>query len=205
MTIGKIRAAGKCLLVLIGFSFALSTPAGAQSGGYSIGQKPPPASQAGLPGKAGVRELAWEDLVPKDWNPRRLLDELGLDRLQDGDPRADAILERIREEWNRAPVVGALDGQKVRLPGFVVMLEGDARGVSEFLLVPYFGACIHVPPPPSNQLVHVFPAKRVPEDMAVHPVWVVGTVQTVQADTRLGSAGYRIKNAHIEPYRARNP
>ena len=50
----------------------------------------------------------------------------------------------------------SLNGQYVKLPGYVVPLESDAGGLlSEFLLVPYYGACIHVPPPPSNQIVYV--------------------------------------------------
>ncbi len=48
-----------------------------------------------------------------------------------------------------------LDNQEVRIPGFVVPLEGDAKKITAFLLVPYFGACIHVPPPPTNQVVYV--------------------------------------------------
>jgi hypothetical protein len=48
-----------------------------------------------------------------------------------------------------------LDEQEVRIPGFVVPLEGDAKTVTAFLLVPYFGACIHVPPPPTNQVIYV--------------------------------------------------
>jgi hypothetical protein len=58
-------------------------------------------------------------------------------------------LKRILAEWDRAPVVEEFDGQLVRIPGFVVPLESDGKTISEFLLVPYFGACVHVPPPPS--------------------------------------------------------
>jgi uncharacterized protein len=55
----------------------------------------------------------------------------------------------------------SLEGATVRLPGFIVPLEGVKDGsVSEFLLVPYFGSCIHVPPPPPNQIVYVHNGKR---------------------------------------------
>lgn len=61
-----------------------------------------------------------------------------------------------KQDMPNAPVVKALDGQNIRLPGYIVPLEVSEEGrTTEFLLVPYFGACIHVPPPPSNQIVHV--------------------------------------------------
>ncbi len=53
------------------------------------------------------------------------------------------------------PVVAALDGQRVQIGGYVVPLDFDATTVKEFLLVPFVGACIHVPPPPANQIVYV--------------------------------------------------
>ncbi|MCZ7566421.1 MAG: DUF3299 domain-containing protein [Burkholderiales bacterium] len=185
---------------------AMAVPAAAQTGGtagYAVGEPIAPERKEApklKPPPAGVRDLDWDDMVPKDWNPRAAIDKLGLDRLEDGDPRATLMLEKIRADWDRAPVVKALDGVKVRLPGFVVMLEGDAKGVSEFLLVPYFGACIHVPPPPSNQVVHVLPAKRVPEKLASYPVWVTGTMRAVQSATAMASAGYRIEAAQVEEY-----
>ena len=174
---------------------AIGQPVEAKRGGAIDTAKPP------LP--PGVRDLNWEDLVPKDWSPQRMPDKLGLKKLEDNDPRANEILAKIRADWDKAPVVKALDGQKVRLPGFVVMLEGDEKGVTEFLLVPYFGACIHVPPPPSNQLVHVIPDKRVPDKTAMYPVWVTGTLTNTQADTKMGSAGYRIKGAKVDEYFSR--
>lgn len=182
---------------------AIALPAAAQTAGYAIGEPVAPERKAApklKPPPPGVRDLAWDDMVPKDWNPRAAIDKLGLDRLDDGDPRATQLLDELRAEWDRAPVVNALDGVKVRVPGFIVMLDGDARGVSEFLLVPYFGACIHVPPPPSNQIVHVRPATRVPEKLASYPVWVTGTMRTVQSTTNMASAGYRIEAAQVEEY-----
>ena len=178
--------------------------AGAQTSrdGYGVGQPVAPAPKD-PPLPPGTRDLKWKDLVPADWNPRRLFNELGLGRMRDGDPRADELLARIRAEWDRAPVVKELDGVRVRLAGFVVMLEGTPKGVTEFLLVPYFGACIHVPPPPSNQIVHVFPKAPVPEDLAMNAVWVTGAMKAVQATTKMGSAGYKINGAQVEKYERR--
>jgi len=75
---------------------------------------------------------------------------IDLARLQDSDPKAMEALDRMKSAWNQAPVNSSLDGQKVRIAGFVVPLERKGEQVVEFLLVPYFGACIHVPPPPAD-------------------------------------------------------
>jgi hypothetical protein len=117
--------------------------------GYQVGDRLSPAAEAG---KTGPREIGWEDLIPAGWIPEALLARLNLDALEvvdDSDPRAQEALKRILAEWDRAPVVEEFDGQLVRIPGFVVPLESDGKTISEFLLVPYFGACVHVPPPPS--------------------------------------------------------
>ncbi|MGB1007610.1 MAG: DUF3299 domain-containing protein, partial [Thalassobaculaceae bacterium] len=67
-----------------------------------------------------------------------------------------AFVAEIKEV--NAQTVGALDGQTVRLPGFVLPLTENGAAGDEFLLVPYVGACIHSPPPPPNQMVLVVPA-----------------------------------------------
>jgi hypothetical protein len=73
--------------------------------------------------------------------------------------------------------------------------------VHEFLLVPYFGACIHVPPPPANQIVHVVVAKTVKNVKLMAAVWVSGTIHTVRAETRMGSSAYEMSANLIEPYK----
>jgi hypothetical protein len=166
---------------------------------WAVGDQVPAAPKE--PPPPGVRDLKWDDLLPRDWNPRRLLNEMGLGKLKDNDPRADEILAKIRAEYDRAPVVKELDGARVRLAGFAVMLEGTPKGITEFLLVPYFGACIHVPPPPANQIVHVFPQQPVPESLSSEAVWVTGTVTVTQAHTKHGAVGYRIGAAQVEKYR----
>jgi hypothetical protein len=157
----------------------------------SPAQKPPPA---------GVADVEWEELMPSGWNARNALNGVDLATLSDNDPRANELLAKLREETDRAPVVKSLDGRKVRIAGFTVTLERDDKGIREFLLVPYFGACIHTPPPPANQIVHVLPASPVPPDQAIFPVWVTGTLRTVTTVTAEGATGYRIDNAQVEPF-----
>ena len=111
-----------------------------------------------LAAQGDVRDLEWEELMPEDWDPFTGLEALMGDEVQglaDGSAQADRLMNAYREAVRSAPVVGELDGQRIRLPGFVVPLDFEGTETSEFLLVPYFGACIHVPPPPSNQIVYV--------------------------------------------------
>ena len=110
-------------------------------------------------------------------------------------------MEKLKALWAEAPVVPALDGQRIRLPGFVVPLDFDATEITEFLLVPYFGACIHVPPPPPNQTVLVVTADGAPfRGGLFDTVWVEGRMQVEHFGSELGDAGYRIDGATISPY-----
>lgn len=86
-----------------------------------------------------------------------------------------------------APVVKSLDGQQVKLPGYIVPLEVSEEGrTTEFLLVPYYGACIHVPPPPSNQIVHIFSEMGVRVEDLYQPYWIEGKMQVKSLQQRTG-------------------
>ena len=150
-----------------------------------------------------VRELEWEDLMPEDWDPFSGLDALMSDdaqNLADDSAQAETLMNAYREAVRSAPVVGALDGRQVRLPGFVVPLDFQDTETSEFLLVPYFGACIHVPPPPSNQIVYVHTVAGYPLKELFDPVWVTGVIRTQAHLNELGDAGYTMEATIIEPY-----
>jgi hypothetical protein len=125
--------------------------------------------------------------------------------LSDADPRAVAALAKLREVWDRAPVNPALANLRVRLPGYIVPLEETREGLSEFLLVPYFGACIHTPPPPANQIVHVLTGRPVPGLRSMDTVWVSGLMTTVRTDSYMGVASYRIDAEQVAPYSPRPP
>lgn len=94
-----------------------------------------------------------------------------------------------------------LDGKEVRIAGFVTPLGFDGVHLSEFLLVPYVGACIHVPPPPANQIVLVSgDADDAISDGLLYPVWVTGTLRAVPLTTDLAQVGYQIQEAKVERY-----
>ena len=99
-------------------------------------------------------DIGWDALIPKGWDPAAEFKGLDFSRLQDADPRAMEALERIKSVWDTAPAEPTLHGRRGRSAGFVLPLEKKGDKVTEFLIVPYFGACIHTPPPPANQIIH---------------------------------------------------
>ena len=154
-------------------------------------------------GAESARAIEWKHLVPAGYDPNKLLEKYDRDvaNLRDGDPRADRLAEELRRAWDNAPVVESLNNTIVKLTGFIVTLEGDGKAVSEFLLVPYFGACIHVPPPPSNQIVLVRTgAKRFKVDQMFDTVSVTGRMRTERARNELANASYVIEATRVEPY-----
>jgi hypothetical protein len=97
-----------------------------------------------------------------------------------------------------APVVAALDGKRVRIGGYVVSLDFDATKVKEFLLVPFVGACIHVPPPPANQIVYVKSESGFEVTGQFDPVWVTGVLKATTSHTGLAEAGYSLVAETVE-------
>jgi hypothetical protein len=100
-----------------------------------------------------------------------------------------------------ANVRGELNGRKVKIPGFVVPIEYDAdQNITAFFLVPYFGACIHVPPPPPNQIVYVSGAKDLKADLIYNPFWIEGTLTTDNMSHDLANSAYSLKVDKISEY-----
>ncbi len=178
---------------------------GAQKPSYQVGDRLE-AGKAGRPATAPsgrYREVKWEELISPDWNPEAIIKSLNLDMMLDSDPRAIAALQKLLEEWNKAPGNPALNGAEVRLAGFVVPLERDGNALREFLLVPYFGACIHVPPPPANQIVHVVSAKPIPNTATMDAVWASGRLTLLDVQTPMGNSSYRLDVTRVEPFQQR--
>lgn len=92
----------------------------------------------------------------------------------------------------------ALDGQSIKIPGFMVPLEDEQEKVTEFLLVPTPQACIHVPPPPSNQMVFI--KMRNPSDVVFGPIWIHGVLHISSKKHMYGEASFEIDGILIEPY-----
>ena len=119
--------------------------------------------------------LMWEDMVPPPPPP----------------PALPYSLEPVKE----------LDGRFVKVPGFIVPLESDEGGLlKEFLLVPYFGACIHSPPPPPNQVVYVELDKPFLLTNMYDPYWITGTIRTQLYDGDMAESEYRLLGQNVERY-----
>lgn len=140
----------------------------------------------------GPREVTWDDLIPPGTPYSEIIGEGELDEFNDTwNPIFDANATKLNE---------ALDGAIIRMPGFIVPLDLSSRGVEDFLLVPYVGACIHVPPPPPNQLVIVNTPTPWPGDELWDPVWVTGLMRTRLQSTKFGQTGYALAAENIEIY-----
>lgn len=153
-------------------------------------------------GSAKFRETRWPELMPQGWDPESQIKALrqGVRVLADDSPQALARLQKIHDIWENAPVNPAIIGQSVRIPGYVVPLEVNIYGTREFLLVPYFGACIHTPPPPSNQIIHVWSAKQRKKLRSMDTVWVSGTLTAERSQSDMGPSSYRLDLIDVQAY-----
>lgn len=181
-----------------------AAPAADAAGDTPVANNAPAATKAAVPAignPAAVKEFTWDDLIPADYRPEAVFAQMDVNSLQDGDPKAAEAMEKLRALWKDAPVVKELDGRKIKLGGFAVPLDGDGKITTEFLLVPYYGACIHVPPPPANQAILITLDK--PQDIIKQPfdaVWVEGIIKIERFSNELADAGYAMKNAVVTPY-----
>jgi len=178
---------------------ATPAPAGAAAANAPTAtRKPPPMG----PVVNGFTTIHWDHLVPADWDPFKDFKGMNLGMLDDADPRAAQMLKQMRDVWDNAPANKSLAGMPVRIPGFVVPLEDTKDGLKEFLLVPYFGACVHSPPPPANQIIHVVAATPAKGLRSMDAVWISGKLTLDKTDSYMGMAGYRIEAQTVAPYQA---
>jgi hypothetical protein len=175
---------------------------GQGQGQYQLGDRLAPATPK-TPQKAvplnQYKEIGWEILVPKSWDPMKAFEGIDMENLDDADPRAMEALQKMRAAWDLAPVDPSMNGMRVRIPGFIVPLDAERGKVKQFLLVPYFGGCLHTPPPPANQIIDVTAAQAL-KMQAMDAVWVTGVLETKRTDTSMGSAGYSMTAVKVTPY-----
>jgi len=140
-----------------------------------------------------VINLDWDDLLPEDAArvPRAFQGLIQHDKtaLSAAQPQSSGV----RSDWN---------GQVVQMRGFVVPIDFDGTAVTAFILVPYVGACVHVPPPPANQLVFVTTSTPYESEGLFAPVLVTGMFGVSSISTELAQIGYALSADRIEPFRA---
>jgi len=192
-------------LLLTAFAAALIS-------GCSEGAKTDPAA-ANVP----ATEIVWEDLMPEGED--EVLEKLYMDFYEDFDRRmmqnstslsdaadvpsmiVEGSADDTMEQIGTYNVVTDLNGERVRVPGYVVPFDFNADAEhTEFLLVPYFGACLHTPPPPPNQIIFVTSSAAVKIENIEEPVWLEGTLTTGQFQSDLGNSAYELELSKLEPY-----
>jgi hypothetical protein len=148
-----------------------------------------------------LRELKWDEMMPEGWEPEAWSTDEWNDESSDelSSQIADA-LSKIEKPKLPAPTVKALDKQTVKIPGYILPIKYDEKGVSEFLLVPYLGACIHVPPPPENQMIYIKLKDIYPSSELFEPVWISGTIRVETSQTEYADAGYSMHDAVAVKY-----
>lgn len=161
-------------------------------------------SSCASPAYSEPRSIGWNDLVPLGWPDRDPLDGRDISNLSDQDPEAKRLYAILREYLDNAPVVEELDGQQVSIPGYVVPMEffSGTRQIKTFLLVPFQGACIHVPPPASNQIVLVNNDRKdfdFTYDPEV-PVLVSGLLTIDHIESDLAVSSYQLDASSITEY-----
>lgn len=160
------------------------------------------APVAATASKAAYKETQWEELVPKTWRPDLAFDGLDINNLPDDDPRVEKAYEAFMAEWAKAPVNETMNGKRIKIPGFVAPLDWENFGeLKEFLLVPYFGACIHLPPPPANQIIYIKLDKPLKGIQIMEPIWAYGIISVEKKESgNMGASGYSMKMDKMEPY-----
>lgn len=155
-------------------------PAHAEAG-PTIGT-PAPAAAGTVPG-----EIDWLDLMPpEDLEAIKNLPPID----HNGFLAADQFMS-----FNTVPRFDGLEG---RIAGYIVPLDTDSEGrMTEFFLVPYFGACIHVPPPPPNQIILGKLEEPIPMTDLYSPYWIDGTFRIERSDNELGASAYTMEVAEV--------
>ena len=141
---------------------------------------------------ATPQEITWDDLIPEGVPYAEIVGMGDVDEVNDlWNPEYDENGTKFNE---------TLNGAYIRMPGFIIPMELGANGVTEFILVPYVGACIHVPPPPPNQLGFVNTKTPWPSDKLWDAVWVTGIMQTQLKTTDIAETGYAVTADQMEIY-----
>jgi hypothetical protein len=164
-------------------------------------------------GEKGIT-AEWIDLIPKDelailLNPPEYLadivdgtaeDQLDgkLNNTIDTNSSSLTAYEKVLISTN---IIEALDEVTIRIPGFVVPLEiNESQVITQFFIVPYFGACLHLPPPPPNQIIHVAIDQGIKINDLYEPVWVTGKLSTSLTENDMATSAYSMTLYAIERY-----
>ena len=164
------------------------------------------------PPKSAYKTVEWIELMPKSdldalLNPPDYLDEIEDGSFEDAMSNQvyNALTSANDDSYQQAlistSIIKEMVDQPIRIPGFIVPLEfDDQQNISQFFLVPYFGACIHMPPPPPNQMIFVTSSVGVSLTDLYEPFWITGILKSAIMENQLGTAAYSMQMTSIELY-----
>lgn len=155
--------------------------------------------------------IEWTDLIPQDDLDALLDPPEYLDEIEDGSPEDDlasdirtapaSITGRYEEALVSQRIKPEFDKQRIRIPGFIVPLEyNEMQTITTFFLVPFFGACIHYPPPPPNQIIYAEFEPGIQLEALYDPYWIEGTLFTKLIENDMATAAYTMQVDRIEEY-----
>ena len=162
--------------------------------------------------RSTFKTVEWTDLMPKEdldalLNPPSYVTDVAEGSIEDQisnqiqSALAAANDDRYQQALVSTRVVSEMNGQPIRIPGFIVPLEfDDEQTITQFFLVPFFGACIHVPPPPPNQIIFVEYPEGLKLEVLYDPFWISGVLKTSLVKNELATAAYSLLMQHFEDY-----
>ncbi len=165
-----------------------------------------------IPPDSTFKTIEWTDLIPKEdlealLNPPAYVTEIEDGSLEDQinsqiqNTFAAASDDRYQQALVSTRIVPEMDGKAIRLPGFIVPLEfNDIQVITQFFLVPFFGACIHLPPPPPNQIIFVSYPKGLKLKNFYDPYWISGILKTSVTENDMTIAAYTMQMHSFEVY-----
>jgi hypothetical protein len=157
-------------------------------------------------------EIEWIQLMPADdlealLNPPYLLTDIEDGGRDDNIESLDTLsgsnetAKRFKQALKSTRVIKAFDQARIKLPGFIVPLQSDEQQrVTQFFIVPYFGACLHMPPPPPNQIIFTEHQPGVELNTLQDPHWFEGTLLINHTEKMLGSSAYTLRLDKYYPY-----
>lgn len=156
--------------------------------------------------------IEWIQLMPEDDLQALLNPPEYLADVVDGSPEdsveafsdseiVDEQSQRFQQALTSTRVIQAFKDQHVKIPGFIVPLNSDEQQRAiEFFIVPYFGACLHMPPPPPNQIIYATLDEGVTVPSLYNPFWFEGTMAIETVENDLGKSAYRLILDRVYPY-----
>ena len=163
-------------------------------------------------GENQYKTVEWTDLIPQNeldilLNPPDYMDDIQDGSFEDQidsqlrNTTALATEDRYQQALVSTNIRPEMDGKAIRIPGFIVPLEFNSeQTITEFFLVPYFGACLHMPPPAPNQIIYVKHSGGIQLSALYDPFWITGVLRASLVENDLAAAAYVVEMADYEPY-----